>query len=323
MAITPLAPLDRTSPTFRTDVDNFFGSAIPAFVGQANALAANLNSIAAGGAYAIPYKLGVGSDVGYGNGFFALNGSALSSTEMYVDNTDLRGINLANVLYSTTEGNTSSVKGHIRLTVINRPTAWALFRVTALLSITDPARPYKVFSIAPIDASEPFPFSAGEAVEVSFQRTGDKGDAGSLTTVLWVRDVKGSGQSAGTTANTQRRTLNTVKRNTIPGASLSGDVITVPPGTYRLSASAPAYSSGRHRAYASITVGGVTTSIEGQTANGSAPSAIQMSEFLAGSTASISIQHMFDTWNVPNGLGLALGLGGEEVYTDVFIEKVS
>jgi len=42
MAITPLPALDRTAATFKTDVDTFFGTQIPAFCTEANALEANV-----------------------------------------------------------------------------------------------------------------------------------------------------------------------------------------------------------------------------------------------------------------------------------------
>lgn len=44
MPITPLPALDRTSATFKTDVDTFFGSQIPAFCTEANALESNVNA---------------------------------------------------------------------------------------------------------------------------------------------------------------------------------------------------------------------------------------------------------------------------------------
>ncbi|MGZ8172876.1 MULTISPECIES: hypothetical protein [Methylobacter] len=47
MAISPLPPLDRTSPTFRDDADDFFANRLPAFSIEANAaaVAIGLNSI--------------------------------------------------------------------------------------------------------------------------------------------------------------------------------------------------------------------------------------------------------------------------------------
>ena len=40
MPMTPLTGLDRTSPTFKTDLDTFFLSSLPQFVTEANALEA-------------------------------------------------------------------------------------------------------------------------------------------------------------------------------------------------------------------------------------------------------------------------------------------
>lgn len=44
MAITPLPTLDRSSPTFRTEVDTFFGAQLPAFASEANDLADDVNA---------------------------------------------------------------------------------------------------------------------------------------------------------------------------------------------------------------------------------------------------------------------------------------
>ena len=40
MPMTPITGLDRTSPTFKTDLDTFFLSSLPQFVTEANALEA-------------------------------------------------------------------------------------------------------------------------------------------------------------------------------------------------------------------------------------------------------------------------------------------
>jgi len=44
-AITPLPTLDRTSATFKTDVDSFFSSDLPTFVTEINAVAADITSL--------------------------------------------------------------------------------------------------------------------------------------------------------------------------------------------------------------------------------------------------------------------------------------
>lgn len=51
MAITTaLTPLDRTSPTFRQDLDNYFLTTLPAFASEANDLADEVNADAAAAA---------------------------------------------------------------------------------------------------------------------------------------------------------------------------------------------------------------------------------------------------------------------------------
>ncbi len=62
-----------------------------------------------------------------------------------------------------------------------------------------------------------------------------------LGSYLIVADEKTSGTGGGssTTGSWVTRTLNTVRTNTISGASLSSNQITLPAGTYRINASAP------------------------------------------------------------------------------------
>jgi hypothetical protein len=68
------------------------------------------------------------------------------------------------------------------------------------------------------------------------------------TGYLSVRDEKASATAGGNAVvGAQTRTLNTVVANTIPGASLSANQITLPAGTYRVRASAPAAVN--HRVY--------------------------------------------------------------------------
>ena len=66
---------------------------------------------------------------------------------------------------------------------------------------------------------------------------------------MLVCDEKSSGTGGGASiAGEQVRTLNTVRHNTIAGASLSSNRITLPAGTYTVRASAPAFSVNAHQA---------------------------------------------------------------------------
>jgi hypothetical protein len=67
--------------------------------------------------------------------------------------------------------------------------------------------------------------------------------------VLHVRDEKPNNTAGGTASTGDNvRVLNTVVTNTITGASLASNQITLPAGTYTISASAPGNYPGQHRA---------------------------------------------------------------------------
>jgi len=69
-----------------------------------------------------------------------------------------------------------------------------------------------------------------------------------LNQIMIVEDQKTTGTQGGSsTAGVQTRTLNTVVSNTINGASLASNQITLPAGIYRVQASAPAFDSNQHQ----------------------------------------------------------------------------
>lgn len=65
---------------------------------------------------------------------------------------------------------------------------------------------------------------------------------------MLVVDEKAAGTDGGnsTSGSWMTRTLNTVKFNTISGASLSRNQVTLPAGTYKITASAPVYQALQH-----------------------------------------------------------------------------
>ncbi|WP_137972421.1 hypothetical protein [Pseudomonas sp. F(2018)] len=65
-----------------------------------------------------------------------------------------------------------------------------------------------------------------------------------------VVDEKASGVGGGNNViGSNTRSLNTVRSNTIAGASLSANQITLPAGTYRVEASVPFFNGDRHRGF--------------------------------------------------------------------------
>jgi hypothetical protein len=330
LSTPPVAPQRGDRTTFASRVDAFITWLI-GFVSELNIFSANMNSIAAGGAYAIPYTFSTSiSPVGYAaGGYLAFdNGTnAQTTATIWVDTKSAAGALITAALNATVAGNNSAVKGQIRLVAVSDPSRWALFNVTAYSTYSTGY--YGTFTVTPVDRSAAAPFSNNEQVQLHFQRTGDKGDAGSLTSVLWVRDEKASGAGGGTAAASSytTRTLNTIKKNTISGASVASNQITLPAGTYRVSFSAPAYSVSGHQAYL-YNVTDAATAISGSTAYVSGTSVqtesgVRGTEIVLTASKVFELRHWTNTNTAGTGLGLMASSGQGEVYAQVFIEKVS
>lgn len=156
--------------------------------------------------------------------------------------------------------------------------------------------------------------------------------AGMSPQSLIVCDQKAQGTNAGasTAAGVQTRTLNTVEKNTITGASLGSNRITLPAGTYRIRAYVPAYNANGHRAYLyNFTDSAVTIlgSNENSTTSGAADgvhsNSIIDGEFTISGTKSFEIRHYTVAAEANYGLGLAMNVAGfVEQYTRVVINKL-
>lgn len=175
MPITPLPALDRTSATFKTDVDTFFGTQIPTFCTEANALEAALNAIAAGGAMAIPYTFdSTTTDADPTSGKLRLSSATQNtSTVIRADLVGSDGSTWTSVI-DTFDDSTSTVKGYIRLVCATNATKWLIFSVSALASPTG----YKNITVSCVASSAASPFTNGDPLIMYFTRTGDKGDTG-------------------------------------------------------------------------------------------------------------------------------------------------
>jgi hypothetical protein len=175
MAITPLSPLDRTSATFRTDVDTFFASKLPTFVTEANQTAAAMSAAAAGTAFAIPYTFdSTTTDADPGAGKLRLsNATQNAATVIRVDTTGADGADWTGVL-DQFDASSSTVKGQIRLVKLGDATKWLAFNVTARAT---PAG-YRNITVTPVAGSSASPFANGDAVLLLFTRSGDVAIAG-------------------------------------------------------------------------------------------------------------------------------------------------
>ena len=322
MAITQLPALDRTAASFKTDVDTFFATSMPAFCTETNALASGMNAIAAGTAFAIPYTFSTTTtDSDPGAGILRLdNATQNTATTIRID---LLGADAATYtgLIDAFDDSSSVVKGQIVLQKLGDATKWLAFNLTALASPSG----YKNLTVANIASSAASPFANGDSLILKFTRNGDKGDIGAaIAAYLKVRDEKASGTNGGNIASgEQTRTLNTVVTNEISGASLASNKITLPAGTYQIRARVPAYNAYDHRGYlynftnSTYTILGSSCYITAGTND-----SIISGQFTIASSKDFVIKHYGST-AVTNGLGWPVTSGQVEVYTEVEIWKIS
>jgi hypothetical protein len=146
---------------------------------QENSLAAEMMDllsqsavIAAGGAFAIPYFFDAATtDADPGAGKLRLsNATQNAATVMRLDLTSA-GQDYT-TLIDTFDDSSSAVKGSIRLVKQGDLTKWMTFNLTALATPSG----YRNLMVVCTDSSTISPFANGDALMLSFQRTGDKGD---------------------------------------------------------------------------------------------------------------------------------------------------
>lgn len=146
---------------------------------QMNALAANLNSIAAGGAYAIPYVLDAQANVG------SVSGGKLAVTNngatLNVDTKSAAGTPVA-ALLATFGASSSAVKGQIRFVKQGDASQWLVYNVTSYT--LNGGGLYGSLDISFVNGSNGsnFVFATGDPLMLYFTRNGDKGDVGPTAT---------------------------------------------------------------------------------------------------------------------------------------------
>ena len=206
--------------------------------------------------------------------------------------------------------------------------------------ITDARRPLfaRMFSErpTPIDVGRLFAVDAVGGAEVSAVTT--QMVEGKLDTavfdvsqqIMHVRDEKPSGTNGGTfTAGAWRtRDLNTVATNTIPGASLNNNQITLPPGQYVLSARAPTRSTGESAAQiVNATSGVVLLSGASVITNTSYVASVESAVWgvlTLPVTTTLSLQHYCKNTMATNGFGHPTAIAGKnEVYAEVIIRRLT
>lgn len=148
---------------------------------------------------------------------------------------------------------------------------------------------------------------------------------------LKVSDQKANNTAGGSSAAadiTQTRTLNTVEWNTIPGASLASNQVTLPPGSYTFKGRAPHYNGVQHKAFLyNVTdatypgVGSSANSVSGG-ASGTTDSVFSGAMTITA-TKVFSLRHYTASAVATTGLGNQTNSGQVEVYAELEFLKIS
>lgn len=170
----PTVPNTLAPTTFAADMDAFL-AALPTFRTQANALAAAMTAVAAGGAVSLQYTFDTTTaDADPGAGKLRLNQAAQNTaTVIRADLAGSDGSDLTNVL-ALIDDSTSTNKGYITLRKSTDATKWLVFSVASLAS---PAG-YKNITVNCVASSAASPFANADAILLDFTPTGDKGETG-------------------------------------------------------------------------------------------------------------------------------------------------
>lgn len=147
--------------------------------------------------------------------------------------------------------------------------------------------------------------------------------------LLHVEDQQSSGTAGGTFTSGawQTRTLNTVKTNQISGASVASNQITLPAGTYFISATAPAYLVNAHKLkLRNITDSSdaiIGTSEISDSVSGSQTRSRLCGRITIAAQKVFELQHQCGTTRATNGFGYTSGLSVVEVFSEIQVWKVA
>lgn len=146
------------------------------------------------------------------------------------------------------------------------------------------------------------------------------------TACMIVQDQKASGTAGGgSSAGTNTRVLNTTSVNTITGASLASNQITLPAGTFDIDAFAPCYLGDYHK-LSLYNVTDTATSIIGNQllATSVVENTAQLTGRITIAGAKVfELRHYIQTAKATNGLGNAATMGLVEVYASVRVSQVA
>ena len=153
--------------------------------------------------------------------------------------------------------------------------------------------------------------------------------ASSSQPYIYVRDEKTSGTVGGSStpgaSAFTARVLNTTQANTVSGASLASNQVTLPAGTYQVSGRAPIYAGNAHKTRLQ-NITDTTTTIMGSNAYAPNSGDAETDSWVRG-VFTIAGTKVFEfqyqcALGAPNGLGLATNFG-TEIYAEIAFVKVA
>jgi hypothetical protein len=142
-------------------------------------------------------------------------------------------------------------------------------------------------------------------------------------------ETQASGTQAGTftSGSYVKRVLNTTVINGITGCSIASSVITLPAGTYFVSAIAPALQVSSHKIRLQNTTDSTTIAISTNANTQNAvivqTDAVLNTYFTLAASKNIELQHRCAVTQATYGLGTAATFGDNEVYSSITITKVA
>lgn len=146
---------------------------------------------------------------------------------------------------------------------------------------------------------------------------------------FYARDERASGTAGGTALAMTwvPRNISALVTNTIPGAILLYNQVTLPAGTYYVKARSPAYIVSKHKARlrnvtddATVFVG---SSCYADTASGTQNDSFMTGMFTITGEKTIEMQHFTELSRFTNGLGVPTSSGEIEIYAEIEITKQS
>ena len=139
-------------------------------------------------------------------------------------------------------------------------------------------------------------------------------------------ETQASGTNGGTATSGSyvKRTLNTTVQNGITGCSIASSVITLPAGTYRLTAQAPVFNVSTNSSRLRNTTDATTTQqgCSNFSSNNNYGYSTVEAYFTIAASKNFELQTQVGSTVATNGYGASAGMG-DEIYTIVSIEKVA